>query len=90
VLSLNLRSRTNQYDLWPTFTEVASPGDCLLFVAPDGGGEKEVAAAVAPAFSSVRDLGPIERRRGTGVIGRLRAWAFHTWSGDSGPFENGH
>ena len=90
VLSLNLRSRTNQYDLWPTFTEVASPGDCLLFVAPDGGGEKEVAAAVAPAFSSVRDLGPIERRRGTGVVGRLRAWAFHTWSGDSGPFENGH
>jgi len=90
VRSLNLRSRTNQYDLWPTFAEVASPGDCLLFVAPDGGGEKEVAASLSPAFASYRDLGPIERRRGSEVVGRLRAWAFFAWSGDAGPFDNGY
>jgi len=90
VRSLNLRSRTNQYDLWPTFVEVASPGDCLLFVAPDGGGEKEVAAGLATAFATQADLGPIERRRGSEVVGRLRAWAYYSWSGDVGPFDSGH
>jgi hypothetical protein len=90
VLSLNLRSRTNQYDLWPTFVEVAKPGDCLLFVAPDGDGEKDVASGLATAFATHADLGPIERRRGSEVVGRLRAWAFHSWSGDGGPFDNGY
>ena len=87
VFSLNLRSRTNQYALWPTFTEVAAPGDCLLFVAPDGGGEKIVAEGLAAAFEEVKDLGPIERRRGSDVVGRLRAWAFYAWTGESAPFE---
>jgi hypothetical protein len=90
VRSLNLRSRTNQYDLWPTFPEVANPGDCLLFVAPDGGGEGEVAVSLATAFASMEDLGPIERRRDTEVVGRLRAWAFHAWTGDAAPFHNGY
>ncbi|MCL7991874.1 MAG: hypothetical protein M8840_12170, partial [marine benthic group bacterium] len=62
-------------------------GDCLLFVAPDGGGEKIVAEGLAAAFDGAEDLGPIERRRGDDVAGRLRAWAFRSWNADSAPFE---
>lgn len=89
VFSLNLASRTNQYDLWPGFTEVAEPGDCLLFVAPDGGSERIVAERIAPAFASLEDLGMVERKRGSTGVGRTRIRALRSWSGDSAPFDTG-
>ena len=90
VFSLNLASRTNQYDLWPTFTDLAEPGDCLLFVAPDGGSELLVAERLAPAFASFEDLGRVERMRGSTGVGRTRIRAFRSWSGDTAPFDNGY
>jgi len=90
VFSLNLISRTNQYDLWPGFTDLAEPGDCLLFVAPDGGSELLVTERIAPAFDSWEDLGRVERMRGSNEVGRTRIRAFRSWSGDAAPFDNGH
>jgi 4-amino-4-deoxy-L-arabinose transferase-like glycosyltransferase len=90
VFSLNLWSRTNQYDLWPRFTERAEPGDCLLFVAPDGGSEALVAERIAPAFGSVEDLGMVERKRGSTGVGRTRIHALSDWTGDTAPFDNGY
>ena len=90
VFSLNIDSRTNQYDLWPTFTEVAEPGDCLLFVAPDGGGERLVAERIASVFASSEDLGQVLRMRGERGVGDTRLHALRGWSGDTAPFDNGY
>ena len=90
VFSLNIDSRTNQYDLWPTFTEVAEPGDCLLFVAPDGGGERLVAERIASVFASHEDLGQVLRMRGERGVGDTRLHALRGWSGDTAPFDNGY
>ena len=90
VFSLNIDSRTNQYDLWPTFTEVAEPGDCLLFVAPDGGGERLVAERIASVFASYEDLGQVLRMRGERGVGDTRLHALRGWSGDTAPFDNGY
>ena len=90
VFSLNLDSRTNQYDLWPGFTEVAEPGDCLLLVTPDGGGERLVAERIVSAFASYEDLGQVLRMRGARAVGDARIHALRTWSGDTAPFDNGY
>jgi 4-amino-4-deoxy-L-arabinose transferase-like glycosyltransferase len=90
VFSLNLWSRTNQYDLWPRFADLARPGDCLLFVAPDGGSERLVAERLAPVFASYEDLGRVERMRGTRSAGDYRIHAFRAWSGVAAPFDNGY
>lgn len=87
VFSLNVRSRPNQYDLWPKFPEVACPGDDLLLVL-DGVGEGGGAAldSLRPHFGEVEAGERVERRApatgGPGeVVGQSRIWLLSGWKG---------
>ena len=80
TLSLNLVSRPNQYDQWPSFADRAKPGASLILVVDDGEGPPEV-VALTPHFDTVRqDAGVTLTRRGD-VVKYLRIWTLLGWRG---------
>ncbi|MBT8461270.1 MAG: glycosyltransferase family 39 protein, partial [Gemmatimonadetes bacterium] len=82
VTSLNIRRRSNQYDLWPGFEDMAGIGDCLLFVDIDDGWARQIVADLGGRFESTIELGPAQRKRGVSVTADYRLWAFKGWTGD--------
>lgn len=86
VLSTNLMSRSNQYDLWPGFPELATPGDCLILFGKEPGTE-EAARLLRPHFDQARRLAPVTRGRRGATIDVFNVWVFRGWSGDGAPFE---
>jgi 4-amino-4-deoxy-L-arabinose transferase-like glycosyltransferase len=61
VFSLNLDSRSNQYALWPQFTQLARPGDDLILVRGGGAAMPSALRLLTPEFESVRladQIGP--------------------------------
>jgi 4-amino-4-deoxy-L-arabinose transferase-like glycosyltransferase len=81
VSSLNIRRRSNQYDLWPGFEDMASAGDCLVFVDIDDGWARQIVADLGGRFESTIEIGPARRKRGVGVTADYRLWAFDGWTG---------
>jgi len=74
--------RSNQYALWPSFPQRATPGDALVLVLDDTGGEMHgTAARVAEHFTSVRRgaLAPLMRGRDTVSVRRL--WILEGYRG---------
>jgi len=82
VFSLNVRRRSNQYALWPSFEDTASAGDCLVFVDIDDGWARQIVGDLEGRFASMVEIGPTQRRRGRGVTADYRLWAFTGWTGD--------
>lgn len=85
VLSTNLVSRPNQYDLWPRFPDLATAGDCLLLFGTEPGTE-EAARALIPHFEAVRRGADAQRGRSGTVIDDYQFWLLSGWSGDPLPF----
>ncbi len=83
VTSLNIRRRSNQYDLWPGFQDMASTGDCLVFVDIDDGWARQIVADLGGRFESTAEIGPLQRKRDGGVTADYRLWAFQGWTGAS-------
>ncbi len=87
VFALNIASRSNQYDLWAGFAEVACPGDGMLLVLDeDGRGGAVVLRELAPQFAEVVRGELVERRmpggRGAGaLVSRSRLWVLRGWTG---------
>jgi 4-amino-4-deoxy-L-arabinose transferase-like glycosyltransferase len=85
VFSTNLGGRTNQYDLWPGFRQVASPGDVLVLVLDDAGSaeaaEPPPILALAPYFSRIDQGPPVVRSAHGLTLGRQRAWLLRDWRG---------
>lgn len=85
--ALNLESRTNQYDLWPRFPDVACPGDGLVLVTPAGSGQERAATtALAPLFDRMAVTETVERRMpalgGEGrVVDSVRIRLLSGWTG---------
>lgn len=74
VFSLNVGSRPNQYDLWPTLVERAAPGDTVVLVADEGDPPPEVVTMFRRAGATVV-AGPLVMLRWHGsVVGRRRLW----------------
>jgi 4-amino-4-deoxy-L-arabinose transferase-like glycosyltransferase len=70
-----LRGRRNQYELWPGFRELASPGDALVLALDErsAGEAHEAVTTLAPYFTSVTRgvLAPLLRGRDTVSVRRI-------------------
>jgi len=87
VFGLNIASRPNQYDLWPGFAQTACPGDALLLVLDEDGGEADVVLSGLRSLFAVVEEGELVERRmpsvgGAGaLVGRSRLWLLKGWTG---------
>jgi hypothetical protein len=80
VYSLNIRSRANQYDLWPGFAQQARPGDDLLLVLDDSV-EASIARDLAPYFSRLVEGPRIVAAGPRPALVPKRAWRLTCWQG---------
>ncbi len=83
TFAIDVRGRANQYDLWPSFSERAHPGDRLvlvlgLFTLPEN---DPVIAALRPHFGSVELREVVALRRGAAVRAWRRVWVLEGWHG---------
>ena len=80
VFSLNMRSRANQYDLWPGFPQQASPGDRLLLVVDDSV-EASIAHDLAPYFGRISEGERIVAGGVRPTLAPKRIWVLEGWQG---------
>jgi 4-amino-4-deoxy-L-arabinose transferase-like glycosyltransferase len=81
VFSLNIASRPNEYDLWPSFAERAHPGDDLVIalIPPPPGRPDTVIATLRPHFDRATH---VERVRVTDGADLVRdVWMLEGWRG---------
>jgi hypothetical protein len=81
TFALNLGSRRNQYDLWPSFRERAHPGDRLVVALDETDGVHETVIALNPHFASILRGELVELQRGNGTIGLRRVYTLDGWRG---------
>ena len=84
VFSLNIASRPNEYDLWPSFAERARPGDDLVLalIPPAPGRPDTVISTLRPHFDRATH---VERVRVTDGAGLVRdVWVLEGWRGGEG------
>jgi undecaprenyl-diphosphatase len=80
VFSLNMHSRANQYDFWPSFAQQARPGDGLLLVLDDSV-ESSIAKDLAPYFGSVTAGERVVAGGARPVLVPKRIWLLKCWQG---------
>lgn len=81
VFSLNLTGRPNQYDLWGTFPERATPGAAMLLVLDDEISEPKIIRKLNCCFRI--DMGEkIAMMRGNEIVAKKRVWFLYGWSGE--------
>jgi 4-amino-4-deoxy-L-arabinose transferase-like glycosyltransferase len=81
VFALNLRSRRNQYSIWPGFADLARPGDDLLFVLSnrrDSPGPISDLHAYFARLQVVDSTGPTAEHPD---IPERRVWLLEDWRG---------
>jgi 4-amino-4-deoxy-L-arabinose transferase-like glycosyltransferase len=81
VFALNLRSRKNQYSIWPGFADLAHPGDDLVFVLSNRRVSSGPISDLHPYFARVRvvdSTGPTTERP---EIPKRRIWLLEDWRG---------
>ncbi len=76
VFSLNLASRPNQFDLWPTVHDDVRPGDGLVAVFDNNPVGDSLGVRVARWFKESKRGDPVMLRRGDGVIAQRRIWLY--------------
>lgn len=76
VFSLNLLSRTNQYDLWPTPAERVRAGHALVAVFPATARGDSLAGVVGRWFDATRPAATVALTREGGVIVERRVWLY--------------
>lgn len=81
TFATNLAGRTNQYDLWPRFPDLARKGDALVLVVDESDTPHAAIVRLAPSFDSTARGALVVLRRGSGEIGRRRVWTLFGWRG---------
>ena len=81
TFSLNLSSRANNYDLWPSFPRRAYPRDALILVVDDVEGAHPTAILLGPHFTTRRRGELVPLARNGDQTKRLRIWVFDDWRG---------
>lgn len=81
TFSLNFASRSNQYDLWPGFREVARPGDDLVLAIDESPDEHPMVRALAPYFRSSSRGRLVSLSSAHGLVTQRRIWVMRGWSG---------
>lgn len=79
--SLNLTTRANQYDQWPSFADRAQPRDALILVLDDVAGEHPTVVALAPHFGRVNRGDQVVLARNGDAVKHLRIWQLDGWLG---------
>ena len=81
VFALNLRSRQNQYSVWPGFPDLANPGDDLVFILSNRRDAPGPISDLHPYFARMRlvdSTGPTDERP---EVPRRRIWLLEDWQG---------
>jgi 4-amino-4-deoxy-L-arabinose transferase-like glycosyltransferase len=81
TFALNLTTRRNQYDLWPTFIQRASPRDALILVTDDVAGQPPTIALLTPHFGQVTRGEQVVLARAGDPVKYLRIWLLEGWRG---------
>jgi hypothetical protein len=81
TFAVNLAGRPNQYDLWPTFPEVARRGDRLVLALDETSENHRVVVMLTPYFQSILRAELVELKRGDAVIGMRRIYVLDGWLG---------
>jgi 4-amino-4-deoxy-L-arabinose transferase-like glycosyltransferase len=81
VFSLNLLGRANQYDLWMTFNERATPGASLILVLDDEPGQPREIRKLACCFH-VDPGESVGLMRRDSFVARKRLWFLTNWTGE--------
>ncbi len=76
LFSLNLASRTNQYDLWPNAYDKVRPGDGLVAVFDANAHGDSLAAVVGGWFDRYQAGATVDLRRDGGMIAQKRVWLY--------------
>ncbi len=78
-----LRGRRNQYELWPGFPQLASPGDALVLALDErpAGEVHEAAATLAPFFTRVTRGRLAPQLRGVDTVSLRRVWTLEGYRG---------
>jgi len=78
-----LRGRHNQYEIWPGFAQLASPGDALVLALDErpAGEVHEAAAALTPYFARVTRGALAPQRRGADTVSVRRVWILEGYRG---------
>ncbi len=81
VFSLNIASRPNEYDLWPSFAERARPGDDLVvaLIPPAPGRPDTVIAALRPHFDRATHVERLHITDGADLVRDV--WLLEGWRG---------
>lgn len=79
TFSMNLAGRANQYDLWPRFRQLASPGESLVLALDESADVHPTVARLAPFFATA-ERGPlVSLPSHRGAVGVRRIWVLHHW-----------
>ncbi|HKW45917.1 MAG TPA: hypothetical protein VJN70_00670, partial [Gemmatimonadaceae bacterium] len=81
TFSLNLGGRSNQYDLWPSFAEVARAGDNLVVALDESAEVHPIVTQLAPFFRTVARDTLVEMRTRHGLVTQRRLWVLREWIG---------
>ena len=81
AFATNIGGRRNQYDLWPGFNGLATPGDRLVLILDDTPATPVPIAALGPYFQSVRRGERIAMRWRDDEVGNRRLWVLEGWKG---------
>jgi 4-amino-4-deoxy-L-arabinose transferase-like glycosyltransferase len=81
TFALNLVTRPNNYDLWPSFTDRAHPRDGLILVVDDISGVHPTVALLEPHFERVQKADSARLSRKGDVTRHLRLWILDGWRG---------
>jgi hypothetical protein len=81
VFALNLRSRENQYSIWPGFPDLAHPGDDLVFVLSSRRDLPVPIADLRPCFARVRVVDSTAPSAERPEVPTRRIWLLHDWLG---------
>ena len=81
VFSLNFGGRTNQYELWPSFADLAHPGDDLVVALDESPGRHPIVDRLAPFFQVVMRDSLVDLANRRGVVTQRRLWVLHDWAG---------
>jgi 4-amino-4-deoxy-L-arabinose transferase-like glycosyltransferase len=79
TFAMNLSGRPNQYDLWPSFADVARAGDNLVLALDDSDEPHAAVRALLPSFAAARRGDLVVLRRGAGAIATRRLWVLLGW-----------
>jgi hypothetical protein len=80
--SLNFAGRSNQFDLWPGFPQLAHPGDDLVLTVDEAPEEHPIVRLLAPYFRGISRDSLVALRSPNGVVAQRRIWVLRGWSGD--------